>query len=89
MVAVHCCLAVNCVGIHWLQQNRTPLSAAIVMGQTAYFVAAGWPVNTLHVDHTTSLSQAFSILARLICKQASAMHSDQHLRFLPTVREMS
>ena len=39
VVAVHCCLAVNCIGIHWLQQNREHLSAAIVMGQTACSIA--------------------------------------------------
>lgn len=40
VVAVHCCLAVNCVGIHWLQQTREHLSAAAVMGQTACSIAA-------------------------------------------------
>jgi len=63
VVAVHRCLAVNCVGIHWLQQNRAPLSAAVVMGQTACSVAAEWPNRKLPEDHTTCLCQALSTLA--------------------------
>ncbi len=70
VVAVHRCLAVNCIRIHWLQQTRAPLSAAVVMGQVAYFVAAEWPNRTLPIDHITCFLQAFSTLACLVCMQA-------------------
>lgn len=83
VVAVHCCLTVNRIRIHWLQQNRAPLSAAAVMGHIACFITVEWPNRKLPVDSTTCVSQAFPTLACLICMQASAMHCDQHLQFLP------
>lgn len=65
VIAVHRCLAVNCIGIHWLQQNRVPLSAAVVMEQAACSVAAEWPNRKLPERPYRQLQSG---LYRSVCK---------------------